>query len=93
MPPHLSCRAPHDVTTNEIAPECAAWLAPLSAYMVKGWTRSVTAQSIMFCAYEMKDEFMAHWPQELQERPDFRAKVVQSSSHEELPDFARNRRR
>lgn len=66
MPPHLQCRTLHGVSTNEIAPECSAWLAPLAAYMVKGWTRSATAQSILLCAYQCK-EFLEAWPVDLQQ--------------------------
>lgn len=65
MRPDFGCRPPFDMSTVEIAPECAGLLAPLGAFMVKGWTRCVCAVTCMLAAYE-SEEFRAAWPAEVQ---------------------------
>ena len=53
MRPEIGLRAPFMVEPREVAPDIdGGTLAPLSAFMIKGWTRSYVAMSIMLCAWE-----------------------------------------
>ena len=67
MQTELGCKPRYDMSTVEIAPEYVGSLQPLSAFMVKGWTRCVCAVTIMLCAYELRS-FWDILPSDIKQR-------------------------
>lgn len=55
MSPEYGCCPPFNIRSDEISPEIAGLLEPLSVFMVKGWARSFSAMTVMLCAYECEE--------------------------------------
>lgn len=66
MPEDLGIRPPFAIKVDELSPESTGLLPPLSAFMIKGWSRAVCAHTIMLCGYEC-EEFFNEWPKHLRE--------------------------
>ena len=49
------------VSSSEVSENLKGYVSPMGVMMVKGWTRSVSAYTIMLCAYECAD-FANEWP-------------------------------
>ena len=57
----FGCRPAFGLCSDDLAPECAGLLPPMSSFMVKGWTRSFCGLTVLLCAYE-SDEFFSKMP-------------------------------
>lgn len=57
---------PYGLTSDDLAPECAGLLAPMAAFMVKGFTRGFCALTVMLCAYETP-EFLDLMPPDVRQ--------------------------
>lgn len=67
MLPEYGCMPPHNMATEEMAPEHGVGLlAPMQAFMIKGWTRSQVAHTLLLAPFECP-EFKESWPKALQQ--------------------------
>ncbi|CAE7264845.1 unnamed protein product [Symbiodinium natans] len=52
--PHAGCKPPWPVAASEIQEDLRGLVAAQNIMMVKGWSRSVAAVTILRCAYECR---------------------------------------
>lgn len=55
MRPDLGMVPPHTLCATDIDEQYEGFLAPCGAFMVKGWTRSFCAVSIMLCSWKNEE--------------------------------------
>ena len=55
MRPDCGMKPAFTIHSSEIGPELETLLDPMGAFLVKGWSRSFCALSIMACAWENED--------------------------------------
>jgi hypothetical protein len=67
MRPDMGMKPPHKIAATEISDQYEGYVDGVGSFMVKGWTRSYCAVSIMLCAWQC-DEFR-------QARPEFNSPV------------------
>eukprot|EP00435_Cladocopium_sp_Y103_P076327 s59_g92.t1 len=60
MRPDMGMKPPHKIAATEINPQYDGYLDAVGAFMVKGWTRSFCAMTLMLCAWQC-DEFREAW--------------------------------
>ena len=61
MHPDLAATSTHNISSEQVAVEHKNLVNPFSVFMVKGWSRSFSALSVLACCWESAD-FMAAWP-------------------------------
>lgn len=55
MRPEIGCKPRHEFQASEVNAESASLLPPLHAFMIKGYTRSLAAVTLMVAAWEDAD--------------------------------------
>ena len=68
MRPDMGMKPPHKIAATEISDQYEGYVDAVGAFMVKGWTRSFCAVSLMLCAWQC-DEFR-------KVRPEFNSLVI-----------------
>ena len=60
MRPDAGCKPPFSIPPTQVGDYDDGVLWPLHAFMVKGWSRSLAAVTVMLCAYE-EPSFLQAW--------------------------------
>ena len=58
---------PFTFKAEEVSPERTGLLAPLSAFCIKGWSRSVFLHTILLCGFQ-EPTLLDEWPKETQKK-------------------------
>ena len=52
MRPDIGMAPPHKISAQEVSEHYSGYVDPIGAFMVKGWTRSFCAMTVMLCGWQ-----------------------------------------